>query len=100
MQMIRTRGRCCPQTVHEHRSRSDVLRTAELMPPTGSTQIRLRYGSQRPPSALGWMAMTADERAFPSTSNTSTADAPSGDEPSGDEPSVDEPSVDEPSVDE
>ena len=63
--------------------------TAELIPPTGSTQVRLRYGSQRPPSALGWMAMTADQRDFPSTSNTSTADAPSVDEPSGDEPTLD-----------
>ena len=65
------------------------MRTAELIPPTGSTQVRLRYGSQRPPSALGWMAMTADQRAFPSTSNTSTSDAPSVDEPSGDEPTLD-----------
>ena len=65
------------------------MRTAELIAPTGSTKVRLRFGSQRPPSALGWMAMTADQRAFPSASNTSTADAPSVDEPSGDEPTLD-----------
>ena len=66
-----------------------MLLTAELTPITGSTQLSLGYGSQGPPTALGWMAMTADQRAFPSASNTSPADEPSAHEPSPEEPTLD-----------
>jgi RNA polymerase sigma-70 factor (ECF subfamily) len=52
------------------------LQTAELTPVTGSTQVRFRSGLERPPSALGWKVMKADQRAHQSASQTPTADEP------------------------
>ena len=78
--------------------------TAELTPVTGSTQVRVRYGGDSPSSVLGWMAMTADQRAFQSASNVPTADEPAAGEPtvvelSHVDPSDDYPSDDEPTLD-
>jgi len=71
-----------------------VLLTAELTPVLGSMQFGPRYGSQRPPSALGWEVMTADQRAVQSASKT-TNDA----ELTTQEPLVDGSSFDEPDLD-
>ena len=65
--------------------------TAELTPATWTTQVRSRFGSDSPPPALGWKAMTADQGASQSASTTPTADDPivNGLVAGGDEPSLD-----------
>jgi len=49
------------------------LLTAEKTPVTTSTQVRGCFGSQCQPAALGWKAMTADQRAQQSAPETSAA---------------------------
>jgi RNA polymerase sigma-70 factor (ECF subfamily) len=50
------------------------LATAELAQVTWGTQVRCRYGSDSPPTALGWMVMKADQRAPQSAPDLPAAD--------------------------
>jgi RNA polymerase sigma-70 factor, ECF subfamily len=51
------------------------LLTAELIPVTGSTGFQWRTAREGEPTALGWLAMTADQGAFENAPSKSTADA-------------------------
>jgi RNA polymerase sigma-70 factor (ECF subfamily) len=85
-----------PRICHDYQSRSDVLLTAELTPVTGNIQVGPCFGGQRPLSALGWNAMTADQSALQSASNTPTAGKPT---PSVGTPIADGANTDDPIVD-
>jgi RNA polymerase sigma-70 factor, ECF subfamily len=50
------------------------LLTAELIPVTGSAGFRWRTGREGEPTALGWLAMTADQGASQNAPSKSTAD--------------------------
>jgi len=77
------------RTPNEYLPRSDVLLTAELTPVTGSTQIGRRFGGEHQSSALGWMAMTADQRVPRGASNVPAPDKLTADKLTADEPVVD-----------
>jgi len=80
------------------------LLTAQLTPVTAGTLDGRRldsrhFGSQPGPSALGWMAMTADQRAPKSASKTPTAHQPIMIGSGADDPLVDGPGADAPTLD-